>query len=190
MSILHLVRHGPTHLPSLVGWSDVDVDLSDTQALARLNAGLPDVPIISSDLKRASQTADGIAGMRLRLDHSSELREFNFGDWEGMTAKDVSNAYPKAAYDYWANPGDHCPPNGESWNTGAVRFSQKIDSLLDTHDDVIVVAHMGMILTQIARAADITAHSALSFQIDNFSLTTLERLDAKNWRVLGINHVL
>ena len=57
------------------------------------------------------------------------------------------------------------------------------------HGDIIVVAHMGVVLTQIARAARIAPVKALAFKIDNYSVTTLERLDHAYWRVLGINHV-
>ena len=61
----HLVRHGPTHAKSMVGWSDLPADLSDTAALARLEAALPrEAVVISSDLIRAVATADAIQGDR------------------------------------------------------------------------------------------------------------------------------
>ncbi|MCX8953857.1 histidine phosphatase family protein, partial [Ruegeria sp. NA] len=37
MTRLHLVRHGPTHAKTMVGWSDLPADLSDTAALRRLH---------------------------------------------------------------------------------------------------------------------------------------------------------
>ena len=77
------VRHGPTHAKSMVGWSDIPADLSDTARIARLDAFLPrDSVVISSDLIRAVATADAIAGDRHRLQHDPNLREIHFGDWE------------------------------------------------------------------------------------------------------------
>ncbi|MEM7242829.1 MAG: histidine phosphatase family protein [Pseudomonadota bacterium] len=189
MSILYLVRHGPTHVKGLVGWTDVDVDLSDRQKINRLDEHLPDVPIISSDLQRAVKTADAIAQNRHRLPHQENLREFNFGDWEGLSGADVVEKHPDLSRAYWDDPGPHAPPNGESWNAVSARASAAIDQLAEAHGDMIVVAHMGMILTQLARAGAIPPRSALSFKIDNFSLTKIERLDGGHWRILGVNHI-
>jgi len=62
-----MVRHGPTHAKTMVGHADVPADLSDTAALSRLSNYLPEVPVVSSDLIRASATADAICGARPRL---------------------------------------------------------------------------------------------------------------------------
>ena len=70
MTRFWLVRHGPTHAKSMVGWTDLAADLSDTAALARLNAHLPpDAPVISSDLSRAITTADALGPQQLVLHH-------------------------------------------------------------------------------------------------------------------------
>ena len=57
----------------MVGWTDLPADLSDLAALTRLNAHLPDAPVISSDLSRAVTTADALSP-RLRLPQC--LRQF------------------------------------------------------------------------------------------------------------------
>ena len=68
MTRLYLVRHGPTHLRAMVGWSDPPADLSDTAALARLSDYLPsEALVVSSDLLRAITTADAIQHQRRRL---------------------------------------------------------------------------------------------------------------------------
>jgi len=83
MSRFFWVRHGPTHARSMVGWSDIPADLSDTARLARLASHLPEgALVVSSDLIRARATADAIAGPRLRLGDERDLREIHFGDWE------------------------------------------------------------------------------------------------------------
>ncbi|MEN8741466.1 MAG: histidine phosphatase family protein, partial [Phaeobacter gallaeciensis] len=65
MTRLFLVRHGPTHAKSMVGWSDLPADLSDSAALHRLSAALPeDALVVSSDLSRAADTASAIQGDR------------------------------------------------------------------------------------------------------------------------------
>ncbi|GHA50243.1 phosphoglycerate mutase [Amylibacter ulvae] len=190
MTNIYWVRHGPTHRDGLIGWTDVGADLSDTQALSRLNAHLPsDGIVISSDLQRCVHTADAIGGSRTRLPHRRDLREFHFGDWEEKTFSQVAQSHPDLSYDYWSNPGDIAPPNGESWNQGATRISATVDALIQEHSgqNIIIVAHFGVILTQLQRAANMHAASALGFKIDNLSVTHLEHLgDA--WRIMGVNH--
>lgn len=192
MTRLFLVRHGPTHCDGLIGWTDAPADLSDTAALDQLNAYLPaDAILISSDLIRCTATADALEPGRNRLPHDPELREFNFGEWEEMTFKEVSARDPELSRAYWSEPGDTAPPNGESWNASAARVSAAIDRLVETHAgrDIVVVAHFGAILTQVQRAAGMPPKAALAFKIDNLSVTTLEHM-GQAWRVLGVNHCL
>jgi broad specificity phosphatase PhoE len=185
-----MVRHGPTHRDGLIGWTDAPADLSDTSAIARLNSYLPQrALVISSDLIRCVATADAVTLNRTRLPHDADLREFHFGDWEDRTFSQVSETDPALSRAYWSDPGDHAPPNGESWNAGRTRVSRGIDRLVENHtgQDIIVVAHFGAILTQVQRASDMTAKSALSFKIDNLSVTRIEHMGSA-WRVLGVNH--
>jgi len=185
------VRHGPTHRDEMIGWTNAPADLSDTAALARLDAHLPDdALLISSDLDRSIKTADAITANRTRLPHDANLREFNFGDWEQRNFADVSKTDPELSLQYWDTPGDAAPPNGESWNQASARASTIVDHLIKTHtgNDIIIVAHFGIILTQLQRASNLPATSALSFKIDNLSVTCVEHLGADTWQVLGVNH--
>lgn len=187
MTRLWLVRHGPTHAKSMVGWSDIPADLSDRAALARLRAHLPDAPVVSSDLQRAVATADTLAPT-VRLPHDPNLREINFGAWELKTFAEVEADDPQTIRAYWENPGEVAPPEGESWNAVRRRVDAAIDRyLLQGHADLIVVAHFGVILTQVQRALDIEAYAAFGHRIENLSVTTLAH-DQGNWRTDYINH--
>lgn len=190
MTRLHLVRHGPTHAKSMVGWSDLPADLSDTAALSRLSTHLPaEATIISSDLIRAVDTATAIQGSRPRLPHHSDLREINFGAWELRRFKDVEAEDPDHIRAYWQTPGDISPPNGESWNQVRARVSAAIDGLIADHPgkNLIIVAHFGVILTQVQRALNITASDVFAHKIDNLSVTELIHAPT-GWRVEQINH--
>lgn len=189
MTRLWLVRHGPTHQKTFVGWRDVPADLTDHPRLARLSAHLPmGAALVSSDLARASATADAIGTGRHRLPHDPALREFNFGDWDGKHFTEVAETHPILSRQYWEDPGDHAPPGGESWNTVAARVNRAVDGLLASRPaDIIIVAHVGVILTQVQRALDVTAHQALAHKIDNLSVSQLVH-DNGRWRAGVINH--
>jgi len=190
MTRLLLIRHGPTHAKSMVGWSDLPADLSDTAALARLSAALPgDATVISSDLSRAVATADAIQGTRLRLPHDPRLREMNFGAWELRRFKEVEAEDPDRLRAFWETPGDIRPPRGESWNDLRARADAAIDALIARHPgaDLVVVAHFGLILSQYQRARAIPPAQAFGQKIDNLSLTELLH-DGTGWRLGRINH--
>ncbi len=183
------VRHGPTHQKTFTGWRDVPADLSDTAAIARLSDWLPqDAPIISSDLKRAVATADAIAGGRRRLPHNPDLREFDFGTWDGLHFSKVAEEHPELSRAFWEDPGDVAPPQGESWNAVTSRVNRAVDQLLHQHDgDLVLVAHFGVVLCHMASSTGMTPYDALGHQIDPLSATVLEQSNA-GWRAAQINH--
>jgi len=183
------VRHGPTHAKGMIGWTDLPADLSDAAAIERLAAYLPaDALVVSSDLLRTIATADAIENDRERLPHASELREIHFGAWEGKTFAEISQDDPEASQAYWSNPGDIAPPGGESWNEAGARIAKFVRRINTAHAgrNIIAVAHFAVILTQLQRASSMTPKSALTFKIDNLSITKLDFLDPE-WRVSGVN---
>lgn len=190
MTVIYWVRHGPTHEKTFVGHRDVPADLSDTDQIARLSAALPAAAlVVSSDLSRSIDTATALQGSRARLPHRRGLREFDFGDWDGMHFSDVADKWPDLSRAYWENPGDIAAPNGESWNSAARRITADITQVIDENPrrDIIAVAHFGAILTQVAHAAGIAPYRALSHRIDNFSVTEIQV--RPTWGVARINHI-
>ncbi len=192
MTRLHLVRHGPTHAKVMVGWSDLPADLSDTAAIARLSTHLPATArIISSDLSRASATADAIQTSQTRLPHNPDLREINFGTWELRSHADIEAEDPDNIRAYWETPGEVRPPGGESWHEVCNRVDQAIDHLMQTHpgQDLIIVAHFGVILTQLQRALRLDTDATFAHRIDNLSVTELTRHGPDTWSPGLINHL-
>jgi broad specificity phosphatase PhoE len=186
---LYWVRHGPTHQKTFTGWRDVPADLSDVDAIARLDAFLPDrAPVVSSDLVRAITTADALQGTRPRLAHQPALREFDFGHWDGLHHSEVAMRDPHLSRLFWEKPGDVAAPGGESWNAVAGRVAPAIDTLWTaSHDDLIAVAHFGVILCHLSAATGLTPYKALGHKIDNLSVTVLVQ-EGAHWVAERINH--
>lgn len=174
MTRLWLIRHGPTHARGMIGWTDRPADLSDAPALARLEATLPaGAPVVSSDLVRATATADAIQAGRPRLPHDPDLREFNYGDWEDRPADAIDETELRA---FLERPGRVRAPNGESWDDVAARVHAAM-ARHATGPDLIAVAHMGVILTLWARARGIAPYAALAQRIAPLSLTRIDWTD-------------
>lgn len=184
------VRHGPTHAKTMVGWTDLPCDLSQTDQIARLSAYLPAAaPVISSDLIRACATADAIAGNRPRFAPRPGLREMHFGAWENRHYADIATTEPEQIRAFWDCPGTTTAPGGECWHDLVARVHAEVDTLgALPGPDLIVVAHFGVILTQIERALGLSTVEVFGHKIDNLSVTRLVRNRA-GWTANPINHI-
>lgn len=189
MTVLHWVRHGPTHARTMIGWTDMPADLSDTARLARLSAFLPDaVPLLSSDLTRAVTTADALeTPRRPRQPHRAALRELHFGDWEDRTFAEVTARHPARIAAFWKNPGPTLAPGGESWDILSARVGAVADDFAARGQDAIIVAHFGAILTQIQRARGQGPAQAFAQPVEPLSVTRL-RWDGRVWHAELVNH--
>jgi len=105
--------------------------------------------------------------------------------FEAVAARD-----PDLSRDFWETPGDIAPPNGESWHQVAARVAPFVDGLNSRFAgrDIIAVAHIGVIMTQIARASGLAAKQVIAQRIDNLSVTRVDH-DKGRWMVGAINHV-
>lgn len=193
MSRLYLVRHGPTHAKCFVGWTDLPADLSDHTTISRLEAALPDAPVVSSDLSRAVETANRLQAHRPRLPHDPRLRETNFGAWEGLTWDEVCARDPELTRPYFEAPGDTCAPQGESWNMLGARVFEAVSAHMNAQParDLIVVAHMGVIMSLIHKALNGPASQATAYEIAPLSLTVIH-CDGQpahgEWHLERVNH--
>lgn len=184
------VRHGPTHEKTFVGWRDVPADLSDHARIARLDAHLPrDALLVSSDLIRATATADALAQGRHRLPHDPALREMHFGIWDGQPWDVIARDHPELSRAYWEDPGDHAPPGGESWNAARARVRTAVARLLAAHSgrDLVIVAHFGAILTHVQHARACTAVEVFAQGIDNLSVTRIDH-GVNGPALITVNH--
>ena len=177
---LFWIRHAATYARGLNGWTDVDVDLSDQENLAWLNASIPgDALVISSDLQRARLTADAVQGSRTRLPDEKNLRELNFGKWEGKTPEEVAEVDRVLSIKFWEKPGNIKAPGGESWNDLCHRVNKVVDNLSRNYpnNNLVFVAHYAVILTQIQRVLGVSSIQVLHRKIRNLSLTKFTQRD-------------
>lgn len=189
MTRLFLVRHGPTHAKSMVGWSDLPADLSDAPRLAALSDYLPEkAHLVSSDLLRCRATADALAGPgRTRLPHETALREIHFGDWELKRFPEIEASHPELSRRFWTEPGETSAPGGESWNQMTARVSPALDRLAEGTEDLILVVHFAVILGQVARFGGMSPTEVLAHPIEPLSVTRID-LGGDGATIRHINH--
>jgi broad specificity phosphatase PhoE len=105
---------------------------------------------ISSDLDRCVETATIILrehpGVTLRLD--SDLREMNFGEWEGLTWAQIVKSDPKLAVDGFSRPKLYAPPGGETFEgvlARAARVVARVREESPAGSRVLLVTHAGVL---------------------------------------------
>lgn len=152
---LILLRHGQTEWNAgerMQGQIDTDLtELGRTQAkeAARELAALQPVAIVSSDLRRAYDTAGELAdsaGLTVTVD--PRLRETHLGDWQGLDHNEVDEQYP-GARPAWRADATMAPPGGETRLDVARRSRPVVDELLVSEQwrdrPIVLVAHGGLI---------------------------------------------
>lgn len=103
--------------------------------------------IYCSPLSRALKSAEIIAenfGLTPKI--IPNLRERNFGIWEGMTFDEIKDKYPKE-FEAWAsNPLKYSPINGESTIEVRDRVVSAVEDILSNSDEenIAIVAHGGV----------------------------------------------
>jgi len=121
-----LLRHGQTSWNAqdrFQGQTDVDLnDVGRRQAsrAARLLAGLRPHALVSSDLRRARDTAAALAALTgLEVVPDKRLRETYAGSWQGMTAAEIDATHPEQR-EAWRS-GRDVRPGGDGelrWEVG------------------------------------------------------------------------
>ncbi|CAN7718820.1 histidine phosphatase family protein [Pseudoduganella sp. LjRoot289] len=196
-----LIRHGET------AWNAVrrlqghiDIPLNDegqrqAEALARALADEPLHAIISSDLQRALQTAQAVAGHHghpaRTVQQDVQLRERCYGVFEGMLYADIERTYPAEFAAWQARDIDAVPPAGarvaESFRQFHDRCTDGIAAWAERHpgQTIAIVAHGGVLECAYRAATGMTLDSPRDFQVKNAGINRFTfdngKLALKHW---------
>ena len=181
---LFLARHGQSL------WNEVrrfqgttDVELSalgrrQAEALGRTLRGRKLAAAYVSPMRRAFDTATiALEGTGLPIVPVDELRELSLGEWEGRTVDEVSGREGDP-YRRWVRAPLDCPPPGaEALPDVCGRVLRALDRIAAAHpdgDDVLIVAHGGVISVYACHLLGCSFNTLWRLRIDNCGLTTVE----------------
>jgi len=203
------VRHAPVTVNKgcCYGQTDFPCDVADSARFASLANRLPKEALwVATPLKRTHMTAAALveAGLATGLGGPHEipgpdiviepdLIEQHFGEWQGVRYDELATRRGDEWHRFWLAPAHEIPPGGESFVALTQRVHTAILRLSESHRgrDILAVTHGGTIRAALALALNLAPETALSFSIDNLSLTRIDHIPgpggSRLWRVATVN---
>lgn len=180
---VYIVRHGQTVWNTegrIQGSTDIELDDTGVTQAKLVSASLEPLgaqAILSSDLKRAAQTAAAIAQCcSIPIHFDPSLRERNMGDWEGRTFDEYRH-YVAAICKADDNLGlDVRPSNGESLRDCYERAEPLVSKIQSWGEPIVVVTHGAMAGSLLCQLLGAGIESVRAFRFANASITVLERM--------------
>ena len=167
-----LVRHGETEWSrDLKHTSRTDISLTDKgrrqAALLRdALAGRTFARVLSSPLQRALETCR-LAGLGDRAELRDELREWDYGEYEGITTPEIHERRPD-----WYLWRDGCPGGETAAEVGA-RVDRVIAELADLDGDAALFAHGHVLRVLTARWLGLGPEAGALFVLETTTLSVL-----------------
>lgn len=169
---IYLVRHGETEW-SMAGKHTSRTDLpltAEGERRAELLAGLfaqhAFKLVLTSPMRRAVRTCE-LAGLLPRAECVDELREWDYGDYEGRTTAEIRATRPA-----W-NLFHDGAPNGEMAEDVAARIRRVITRVLSVDGDVVIFGHAHALRVLAAGWISLAAEDAERFALDTGTVSVL-----------------
>jgi broad specificity phosphatase PhoE len=169
---LTLVRHGDTEWSLSgrhTGWTDISlVDSGRGQAtqIGRRLGGVTFALVLSSPLSRALDTCR-LAGLGDVVVTDPDLREWNYGDLEGLTSDQIRQSMP--GWTIWSGP----VPGGETADEVGRRADRVIARALAATGDVAIFAHGHLLRVLAARWLGLAADRGALFELGTATVSRL-----------------
>ncbi|MDU3455882.1 histidine phosphatase family protein [Peptostreptococcus sp.] len=187
MKNLYLVRHGNT-VDNInfrySGFSDCDLSDVGRQQARQLNAYLKNIDIdriYTSTLKRTGQTVDEVSRyLGLEMLGLDDLREMNFGKFDGKTFEEIKSEYPEDFKRMMTGDVMYTFPDGENIEMAYERNARGIDHIIkecNEVDNVLVCVHMGTIRNILSHLIAKNPSLHWHFKVENASITKIEFID-------------
>jgi alpha-ribazole phosphatase len=136
--------------------------------------------VYASDLCRAFVTAESIANKHdLQVATIPELREINFGQWEGLAYDKINNQWSDIMAKLFTHPDEIQIPDGETFREVKERATIALSTLIKKHpnETIVVVSHGGTIRTILCSVLNIPLNHLWNIKQDNTAINILEYYD-------------
>lgn len=183
---LILIRHTSTDYNldrRYCGFSDIGINKKGIIQAKRIKNKLGDFrvdKIFCSDLKRTLQTAKIIfAKSACRIIKRKNLREINFGEWEGLKFEEIIEKYPVRCKKWFKDNFCTAPPKGERLEHFISRIEKELKRIIDSSYDktAVIIVHYGVMRVILNNALGIERKD---FWMKKFDSRAVYIIDYKN----------
>lgn len=192
---LILIRHGESDgnaQRKFSGFQDVNLTekgIWQAKRLARRLEGMQVDAFYCSDLKRARHTAEIIFGDRGEdIVVSSNLREINFGTWEGLTFEEIKLKEGAKFTSWMENPDEKSIiPQGESLAILNERVMTEVNRILEEHKNeekdktIAIVCHGGAIRIILCNALNLELKNLWYIKQKSTALNIIDYYDNRGF---------
>jgi len=164
---------------------------AQARMVSRRLAAFGATALCSSDLLRAYETAQIIGQTTgLRVLQKPELREINFGVWQGLSSLQIRERDPEVYAARRANPYDVAPAGAETWRHFYARAVQAVNEILAVieAERLIVVTHGGVCTALGLRALGFDCTGKRTFDSHNCGIHTIA-VQGDTWRAIALNDI-
>lgn len=185
------VRHGETDWnveKRIQGYTDIQLNekgRGQALAMAFNAAHVSFKTIYSSDLVRAVDTAKALAAREdLEVKLLPQLRERNYGIFQGITAAEGEQRFPEAYRLYTARDPHYNFETGESMLDFIARINEAVDWMVRHHagQTIAAVTHGGVLDILFRKSTGRPLHTPRDFKIPNCGLNWFH-FDGQGWHL-------
>ena len=169
---VYLIRHGETEWARSgrhTGLTDIPLTDAGREQAGFLLPIFDDVKftrILSSPLQRALETAK-LAGLGSRVELDKELLEWAYGDYEGLTTRQIRDRVPD--WTVWTHP---CP-NGETIDQISLRADRVVAKLRSIEGNVAIFSHGHFLRVLVCRWIGLSANHGSHYLLGTSTLSIL-----------------
>lgn len=184
MGKIILIRHGQTDMNKdqlYYGRLDVPINETGKEQAENTRKNLVELEIdydkiYSSPMKRAYETAEIVNYKNLEIEKDDELREMDFGIFEGLSYKEIIKKYPEEMEKLKKDWKTYSYVTGENpfmLQKRALKFLEKIDK----NKNNMVVTHWGIICTLLSFLFSSELEGYWKYQVKNGGIVIIEFAD-------------
>ncbi len=185
MTKIIIARHGEVagnlaEKKAFVGWGDIPLTqrgLLQAQALGEYLKDETIDAVYSSDLQRARITAQNIADPHnLTVQVDADLREVNYGDWEGLNEAELVARYPQQWQARQSDPWNVASVGGENQAQMWARVLPKWNALVERHEGqtFVLIGHNGLIRILLCHLLGAPFANFKRIHVNNCGVTRVE----------------
>jgi len=169
---VYLIRHGETEWSvggQHTGTTDISLTANGRAVARRLGPMLAEESfalVLVSPLRRARQTCE-LAGLGARATMDSDLCEWNYGEYEGLTPAQIRAQAPE-----WLIFRDGCP-GGETPAQAGARADRVIAKARASEGNIALFAHGHILRVLVARWIGLPVSGGSHFLLDTATVSVL-----------------